>query len=69
MAVAAMVANPHMSARQFGHVFVKSNASARSALSGLDTGQADSAREHQPPVLSPASLRGSWKTYRLPLAP
>ena len=42
MTVAAMVANPHMSARQFGHVFVKSNASARSALSGLNIDQAGS---------------------------
>lgn len=69
MAVAAMVAKPHMSARQLDSVFVRFNASARSTMTGLISTRSTRLRGHQPFVLSPASLRGSWGTYRLPLAP
>ena len=42
MAVAAMVAKPHMSSRQLGSVFVRFNASARSTMTGLNIDQVDS---------------------------
>ena len=42
MAVAAMVAKPHMSARQLGFVFVRFNASARSTMTGFNIDQVDS---------------------------
>ena len=42
MVVSSMVANPAMSARQYGPVFMKANAAARSVLSGMGIDQVDS---------------------------